>query len=82
MSTKQKLIQKITVLLIVFYREIFGRSKAFAVIAPFSCRFYPSCSEFAQEAVLKYGTKKGLWLTVKRLIRCMPFGKSGYDPVK
>jgi len=82
MNQKPKLIQNVTALLIVFYREAFGYSKALAPIAPFSCRFYPSCSEFAQEAVLKYGIKKGTWLTIKRLISCMPFGKSGYDPVK
>lgn len=46
-----------------------------------SCRFYPTCSNYAIEAIDKFGSIKGLWLTIKRLLRCRPFGKSGYDPV-
>lgn len=46
-----------------------------------SCRFYPTCSQYALEAVLTYGVLKGSWLTLKRLVRCRPFGPSGYDPV-
>ena len=82
MDSKQKPSQKIILLLVLFYRETFGYNKALAFLAPLPCRFYPSCSEFAQDAVLKYGAKKGLWLTIKRLSSCVPFGKSGYDPVK
>jgi putative membrane protein insertion efficiency factor len=46
-----------------------------------NCRFYPSCSEYAQEAVQKYGTLRGGWLTLKRLARCHPFHPGGVDPV-
>ncbi len=46
-----------------------------------SCRFYPTCSNYAIEAIDRFGSIKGLWLTIKRLFRCRPFGKSGYDPV-
>ncbi len=46
-----------------------------------SCRFVPSCSDYATEAVIRYGVVKGSWLTVRRLGRCHPFGSSGYDPV-
>ena len=46
-----------------------------------SCRFTPTCSEYAREAIAKYGAVKGLWLAVKRLLRCHPWGGSGYDPV-
>lgn len=46
-----------------------------------SCRFYPSCSNYAMEAIAKYGTIKGGWLTVKRITRCHPFHPGGYDPV-
>jgi putative membrane protein insertion efficiency factor len=46
-----------------------------------NCRFYPSCSEYAQEAVQKYGTLRGGWLTLKRLVRCHPFHPGGVDPV-
>jgi putative membrane protein insertion efficiency factor len=46
-----------------------------------SCRFEPSCSEFAQQAIARHGALRGPWLAVKRLARCHPFGGSGYDPV-
>ncbi|MDE0720304.1 MAG: membrane protein insertion efficiency factor YidD [Dehalococcoidia bacterium] len=46
-----------------------------------SCRYYPSCSHYSQEAVEKYGVLKGIWLGVKRLGRCRPLGGQGYDPV-
>ncbi|MBC7830233.1 MAG: membrane protein insertion efficiency factor YidD [Chitinophagaceae bacterium] len=45
------------------------------------CRFTPSCSNYALEALRKYGIFKGTWLTVKRISRCHPFGGHGYDPV-
>ena len=48
---------------------------------PASCRFTPTCSEYALQALRKYGAFKGLWLTVKRLVRCHPWGGSGYDPL-
>ena len=46
-----------------------------------SCRFYPSCSEYAFGAVQKYGTLKGSYLAVKRIIKCHPFHPGGFDPV-
>lgn len=48
---------------------------------PASCRYIPSCSAYAMEAIEKYGPQKGLWLAVKRVLRCNPFSKGGYDPV-
>ncbi|MDE5574218.1 MAG: membrane protein insertion efficiency factor YidD [Bacteroidales bacterium] len=50
-------------------------------LLPPSCRFTPTCSEYALQALRKYGPFKGFWLTVKRLSRCHPWGGSGYDPV-
>jgi len=61
--------------LIRFYR---------AGISPFlpaSCRYTPTCSGYALEAVTRYGVLKGGWLTGRRLLRCHPWGGSGYDPV-
>jgi hypothetical protein len=55
-----------------------------AAISPFthaSCRYIPTCSQYAVEALQKYGPIKGSWLTVKRLARCHPWGGYGYDPV-
>jgi putative membrane protein insertion efficiency factor len=50
-------------------------------LLPTSCRYYPSCSHYSQEAVEKYGVLKGIWLGVRRLGRCRPMGGQGYDPV-
>ena len=50
-------------------------------ILPRTCRYAPSCSEYAIQAVRKYGAIKGSWLGFKRLMRCHPWGGSGYDPV-
>ena len=48
---------------------------------PSPCRFWPSCSHYAVEAIETHGSGRGLWLTVRRLSRCRPFGPSGVDPV-
>jgi putative membrane protein insertion efficiency factor len=48
---------------------------------PSPCRFTPSCSCYAHEAIEVHGVGRGLWLTIRRLSRCRPFGPSGYDPV-
>jgi putative membrane protein insertion efficiency factor len=45
------------------------------------CRFTPTCSTYALQAIEKYGPFKGLWLAVKRISRCHPLGGSGYDPI-
>jgi putative membrane protein insertion efficiency factor len=55
-----------------------------AVVSPFlppACRFEPTCSEYASEAVEKYGVVKGIWMSAKRILRCQPFCKGGHDPV-
>lgn len=48
---------------------------------PPACRFHPTCSSYAIEALKEHGPMRGLWLSIKRIARCNPFGGSGYDPV-
>ena len=55
--------------------------KAISPYTPPSCRFTPTCSEYARQALSKHGPPKGLWLAVRRILRCHPWGGSGYDPV-
>ena len=69
-------MKKLLLSLIRFY------GRAISPYTPASCRFRPTCSAYAYEAITKYGARKGGWLAVKRLCRCNPFNKSDpYDPV-
>lgn len=47
-----------------------------------NCKFYPTCSEYTKQAINKYGAIKGSWLGIKRILKCNPFSKGGYDPLK
>ena len=58
-----------------FYR------KFISPMTPPSCRFTPTCSEYAIQAITKHGPFKGTWLAIRRVLRCRPGGGSGYDPV-
>ncbi len=55
--------------------------KFISPLFPPKCRFYPTCSAYAYEAIEKYGALKGGLLAVKRILKCHPFNKGGYDPV-
>ncbi|MCH3924128.1 MAG: membrane protein insertion efficiency factor YidD [Bacteroidales bacterium] len=70
-----KIIKTIFIGLIRFYQV------AISVHTPATCRFTPTCSQYALEALKKYGVIKGSFLAIKRILRCHPWGKSGYDPV-
>ena len=60
---------------ILFYRS------CISPLTPPSCRFTPTCSQYALEALRRHGAIKDSWLAIKRLLRCHPWGGSGYDPV-
>ena len=46
------------------------------------CKYFPTCSEYTKQAILKYGSVKGVFLGIKRILKCNPFSKGGYDPLK
>ena len=69
------------VLVSLLLLPIWFSQKVISPYTPPSCRFTPTCSEYARQALLKHGPIKGLWLAIKRISRCHPWGGSGYDPV-
>ena len=71
----KKAIEFIVLLPVYFYRF------AISPLIPPRCRYTPTCSQYAVEAVKKHGVIKGVWLATKRILRCHPWGGSGYDPV-
>lgn len=75
MKMLKKLLTKLLLLPIYFYRY------SISPMLPASCRYTPTCSQYAISALKKYGPFKGLWLALKRIGRCHPWGGSGYDPV-
>ena len=67
---------KVLIAIVKFYRRRISPNR------PPCCRFTPTCSAYALEALEKYGALKGSWMALKRFVRCNPFCKGGYDPVK
>jgi putative membrane protein insertion efficiency factor len=65
----------------LFLLLIYAYQQLISPLLPSSCRFVPTCSAYGIEAIKKYGPFKGGWLTLKRILSCHPWGKSGYDPV-
>jgi putative membrane protein insertion efficiency factor len=50
-------------------------------LMPYGCKFYPSCSRYACQAIELHGARRGAWLALRRVLRCRPFSRGGYDPV-
>ena len=69
------MLQRVMLGGIRFYR------KCISPLTPPSCRYYPTCSAYGLEAIEKYGAARGGWLALRRILRCHPFAKGGYDPV-
>ncbi|NLV49726.1 MAG: membrane protein insertion efficiency factor YidD [Clostridiales bacterium] len=68
-------MKKVLMALVRFYR------RGLSPLRPPCCRYVPTCSQYALEALEKYGALKGSWLALKRVLRCHPFHRGGYDPV-
>ncbi len=68
-------MKSILIAIVKFYR------KEISPLRKPCCRFSPTCSEYALEAIEKYGAMKGAWLALRRFLKCHPFHKGGYDPV-
>jgi len=75
LQTISRTIARLLILPIRFYQ------KFISPLTPPSCRYTPTCSQYAVEALRKHGPIKGMYLAVRRLLRCHPWGGHGYDPV-
>ena len=67
--------RRVVVFLLLFYKS------QISPFLPSACKYQPTCSMYAKEAVERFGVRKGLYLAVKRLLRCHPFAQGGIDPV-
>lgn len=65
----------------VLMAMIRGYQRYISPLFPPACIYSPTCSQYALEAVSKYGAAKGSWLAIKRILRCHPYHEGGYDPV-
>jgi hypothetical protein len=79
MKTLWHFLRRLLVMLLVLPIRFYQTS--ISPLTPPSCRFTPSCSEYARQAIIKHGPFKGLYLAIWRILRCNPWGGSGYDPV-
>ena len=68
-------MKRVLIALVKFYR------RNISPLRPPCCRYIPTCSQYALEALEKYGALKGSWLALRRFLRCHPFHQGGYDPV-
>jgi len=75
MIKMQKIIRKAFTFPVLVYQYMISP------LFPASCRYTPTCSEYAKQAIIKHGIFKGGWLALKRFLSCHPWGGSGYDPV-
>ena len=75
-------MKTVILLFLNLYQYIFSRGINPTLFGSQSCRFEPTCSEYAKQAVEKFGVKKGFWLSARRIFACRPGSRFGYDPVE
>ena len=75
MNPVSKFFGRVLILPIRFYQRFISP------LTPPACRYTPTCSQYAVEAIRRHGPLRGMWLAIKRISRCHPWGGSGYDPV-
>jgi len=71
----KNVIRKLFILPVLFYQY------SISPLFPSTCRYSPTCSNYAKDAIMKHGVFKGTWLAIRRISKCHPWGGSGYDPV-
>jgi len=74
-SKPHGLARRLALLLIHLYQQFISP------LLPLGCRYYPTCSHYTAEAITQHGTGRGVWLGVRRILRCHPFAPGGFDPV-
>ena len=72
-------MKKIFILIIKIYKKTISPILSYMGV---HCKYHPTCSEYTMQAIEKYGAIKGLFLGIKRILKCNPFSKGGYDPLK
>ncbi|QEM69914.1 membrane protein insertion efficiency factor YidD [Geobacter sp. FeAm09] len=69
------MLKRVALIVIRLYQKLLSP------LLPQTCRFYPSCSEYSRESIIRHGVVRGVWLTLVRLCKCHPFHPGGFDPV-
>ncbi|MEK7160620.1 MAG: membrane protein insertion efficiency factor YidD [Patescibacteria group bacterium] len=76
------MLKKIITYFIVKYQKLLSPDQGILGRPTSVCRFYPSCSEYARQAILVYGLGRGGWLAIRRLLKCHPWHRGGFDYLK
>lgn len=75
------MVKKIILLILKIYQKIFSPDQGIFKNSRPTCRFFPSCSQYSLEAIEKFGVRGGIRLSVKRILKCHPWNRGGFDPI-